>query len=186
VRRRLLELMQSEDSASGVARKLGLPRQRVRYHVKELERLGLLRHVRDQRRGNCVERIVQATARRYLISPEMLGKLGLDPKLVQDRFSSTYLLATASRTLREVTALQDAAAKAEKKLPTLTLEAQVRFASPEEQSRFAEELAGQFATLVEKYHAAGPAPGRDFRFVVSGYPAPAGKAKRKGETGHER
>lgn len=117
VRRRLLELMQSEDSASGVARKLGLPRQRVRYHVKELERLGLLRHVRDQRRGNCVERIVQATARRYLISPEMLGKLGLDPKLVQDRFSSTYLLATASRTLREVTALQDAAAKAEKNFP---------------------------------------------------------------------
>jgi hypothetical protein len=109
--------MQSEDSASGVSRKLGLPRQRVRYHVKELERTGLLRHVRDQRRGNCVERIVQATARRYLISPEMPGKLGLDPKLVQDRFSSTYLLATASRTLREVTALQDAAAKAEKNFP---------------------------------------------------------------------
>jgi len=175
VRRRLLELLQSPDSSTGVARRLGLPRQRIRYHVKALEKVGLLRHVRDQRKGNCVERVVQASAQRYVISPEVLGSLGLDPKLVRDRFSSSYLIAVASQTVRDVTVLQEAAARARKALPTLSLQAEVRFRSPMDQSRFAQELSAHFARLVEKYHAA---EGRHFRFIISGYPAPR-KRRRK-------
>jgi hypothetical protein len=38
LRRRILEHLQEQDSAAGVARALSLPRQRVTYHVRELER----------------------------------------------------------------------------------------------------------------------------------------------------
>ncbi len=41
-RMKLLELLSEPDSASGLARKLGAPRQRVNYHVQLLEKEGFL------------------------------------------------------------------------------------------------------------------------------------------------
>lgn len=177
VRAQVLEMLRSADSATGVARKLGLPRQRLRYHVKELERLGLIEHVEDRRKGNCVERLMQATARHYLISPEAVGRLGVDPEAVRDRFSSDYLIAITGRTLQEIIRLRAGADEAGKKLPTLTLDTEVRFASPAAQGAFAEELNDMLATLIRKYHRPRATTGRSFRFVASGYPAPANENK---------
>ena len=42
LRLEILACMREPDSAAGVARALGLPRQRVNYHVVELEKAGLL------------------------------------------------------------------------------------------------------------------------------------------------
>jgi DNA-binding transcriptional ArsR family regulator len=173
VRSQVLEMLRSPDSATGVARKLGLPRQRLRYHVKELERHGLIEHVEDRRKGNCVERLMQATARRYLISPEAVGGLDMDPEVVRDRFSSDYLIAITGRTLQEVTRLRVGADQAGKKLPTLTLDSDVRFANPAAQGAFVEELGDMLATLIQKYHRPRAASGRSFRFIATGYPAPA-------------
>ncbi len=172
VRSRVLELLRSPDSATGVARKLGLPRQRLRYHVKELERHGLIKHVEDRRKGNCVERLMQATARRYFISPEAFGGLSMDPAVVRDKFSSEFLIAIAGRTLEEVARLRAGADEAGKKLATLTLDTEVRFASPASQGAFAEELSDVLAALIRKYHRPRVTSGRNFRFVATGYPAP--------------
>lgn len=177
-RLRILGALREPGSAAGVARTLGLPRQRVGYHVRALEKEGLLRLVTEQRKGGTFERLVQATARAYVVSPEALGALGATRAEVQDRFSSAYLLAATSRTLRDVGNLQVRAAEAGKKLPTLTLETEVRFATPEEQTAFAAEVTEAIAQLAAKYHQPQAAEGRDFRFVFAGHPAlrPAGAA----------
>ena len=57
--------------------------------------------VAERRRGNCTERVVRATARRYVISPEVLGELGGEPEGPRDHFSSTYLVAAAARAIRD-------------------------------------------------------------------------------------
>src|SRR5262249_55626337 len=120
-RRDLLAHLQTPDSAAGLARRLGLPRQRLNYHLRELEREGLVELVEERRKGNCVERVVRATARSFVISPDALGAAGVDTDAPADRFSAAYLLASAAGLLRDVAAL-DARAKAEKKrLATLTL-----------------------------------------------------------------
>jgi len=184
LRLRILETLREPDSAAGVARRLGLPRQRVGYHVKELERGGLLRHVEDRRRGNCVERVVRATARHYLVSPAAMGGVGADPTTMRDRFSGAYLIAVAGRTVREVASLQESARRAGKRLPTLSLDVEVRFADPSSQHGFAEELSNAVAALVAKYHDQAAPDGRAFRFTVAGYPAPAGVASDAGAAGH--
>src|SRR5688572_5686759 len=74
-RLRMLELLATPDSAAGLGRKLGLPRQRVNYHLRELEKHGLVDLAEERRKGNCVERVFRATARAYVISPEVLGAL---------------------------------------------------------------------------------------------------------------
>src|SRR5215204_4943930 len=78
VRRRIVELMREPNSASGVAQATSLPRQRVAYYVKDLERQGLLWLVAERRKGNCVERMLQSSARHYVLAPKVLGNLAVD------------------------------------------------------------------------------------------------------------
>lgn len=173
VRRRLLAELDQPDSAAGLARRLGLPRQRINYHLRELEKDGLVEPVEERRRGNCVERLVRATARGWVISPAALGPLAADPATVEDRHSSAWLVALAARALREVAALRDAAAQAGRPLPTLGLETEVRFATAADRAAFTAELVQRTAELVARYHTDTAPGGRRFRLIVGGWPAPA-------------
>jgi DNA-binding transcriptional ArsR family regulator len=170
-RMRLLAELASPDSAAGLARRLGMPRQRVNYHLKELERAGLVELIEERKKGNCTERLVAATARSYLIDPAVLGSLGADPARVEDRFSSAYLVALAARTIREVAELRGRAERAGKKLATISAQAEVRFASAADRAAFAEDLANAVAQLVHEYHDEAAPEGRLYRFVLGGYPA---------------
>jgi DNA-binding transcriptional ArsR family regulator len=171
LRMRLVEGLREPDSAAGLARRLRLPRQRVNYHLRELEKQRLVELVGRKRRGNCTARILRATARAYVISPAALGGVAADAASVKDRFSAAYLLAVTAGTLRDVAELDERAQKAGKRLATLTLETEVRFASAEARAAFADELAGAVARLVSQYHDAQAPAGRAFRFVVAGHPA---------------
>jgi len=172
VRLRLVEALgEGGDSATGVARRLGLPRQKVNYHLRELERLGLVGLVEERRRGNCLERIVRARATTYAMDPSMLGALSPDPADEPDRRSAAHMIAVAVRTIRELGELLRRAARAGRKLSTLTIDAQVRFASAGDQAEFGEELARAVARLVSKYHDERAPNGRTFRVVACAYQA---------------
>jgi DNA-binding transcriptional ArsR family regulator len=171
LRLRLLEALQAPDSATGLGRRLKLPRQKVNYHLRELEEAGFLRLVEERRKGNCTERIVQATSRHYLISPEVLGALGDSPEAAGDRFSSAYLVATAASLIKEVAVLRRRAARAGKRLATLTIQADVRFTSAADQAGFAEELGQAVTRLVAKYHDDQAPRGRLYRLVAGVHPA---------------
>lgn len=171
LRLRLLEGLREPDSAAGLARRLRLPRQRVNYHLRELEKQRLVELVGRRRRGNCTARLLRATARAYVISPAALGGVAADPEAVRDRFSASYLMAVAARALEDVAGLEARARQAGKRLATLTLETEVRFASAAARARFADELAGALARLTAKYHDGGAPGGRAFRFVIAGHPA---------------
>lgn len=176
LRLKMLERLAEPDSASGLARQLGLPRQKVNYHLRELEKGGFVGLVEERRKGNCIERLYRATARFYVIDPAVLGELGADPEKVQDHFSSAYLVAVAAKTIRDLGVLRMRAEKAGKRLATFTLQTELRFASAGERSAFAEELANEVARLVAKYHNDQAAGGRSFQFFLGGYPALAAKS----------
>ena len=175
MRLRILDALREPGSASTVARQLGLPRQKVNYHLRELEKAGFLEEIEQRRAGNCIERIVRAKATHYLINPEILGSLAADGGSVEDRFSSAYLIALAAETIRDLAALQQRAAKAKKRVATFALQTDVRFATAEERRAFTEELANAVARLVAKYHDGETPGGRAFRFTVGAYPAMAKK-----------
>lgn len=174
LRRRLLgELGRTPDSAVGLARRLGLPRQKLNYHLRALERAGFLELQEEHQRRGCVERRLRVAARAFVIDPALLGALGGDPSAVQDRFASSYQIATAARLLRELAELTRGAERARKTLPTITLEGEVRFANAERRAAFAEELASILAGLVQRYQDDSPGS-RAFRLVLAGHPAPKG------------
>lgn len=176
LRRRILEALRQPDSASGVARRLDLPRQKINYHLRDLEKQGLLELVEERRRGNCVERVVRATARAYVISPEAVGAFAADPHEIQDRFSSSCLVAAAARAINDIGTLRQRAEAAGKRLGTFTLEGEVRLASAARRKEFMEELTREVVRLTARYHDEDSPGGRRFRFILAGYPS-VGKEK---------
>ena len=170
LRRRILEALRTPDSASGLGRRLGLPRQKLNYHLRLLEKASLVEMVEERRRGNCVERVLRTTAGHFIIDPAALGSLAADPDRIPDKLSATYLLALAARTIQDLAVLREQAANAGKRLSTFSLSTEIRFASSERRNAFAGELAAAVATLVEKYHDGSAEGGRLFRLVAGAYP----------------
>jgi DNA-binding transcriptional ArsR family regulator len=164
-RLRLLEQLTKPDSAAGLARRLRIPRQKVNYHLRELEREGFVELCEERRKGNCIERMVRATAREFLVAPHA-GKAS-----VADRFSAAYLVSTAARAIRDLATLCLRAGRAGKRIATLTLETEIRFASAESRAAFAEELTASIAQLAAKYHNERAEGGRRFRLIAASYPA---------------
>jgi DNA-binding transcriptional ArsR family regulator len=178
MRLRILEELSQPDSAVNLARRLKTARQKINYHLRELEREGLVELVEERKKGNCVERIVKATARSYLVGAEAIAQLaGQDPEALHDRFSSAYLVAATARTLTDVAALRARADAAGQRLATFTAETEVRFASAEARARFFSELSDGLARLVARYHDATAAGGRSYRLVVGAHPARSKKEK---------
>lgn len=171
IRLELLKNLREADSASGLARRLGLPRQKVNYHLRELERGRLVELVEERQRRGCTERRVRITARAFVVSPTLLGELSREPVPSRDRFSSAFLVDRAARLVDEVGRLRRAAEAAEQTLITATLEAEVEFESPAALKAFAEELAVQVARLAERHRAPPGNEGRRYRFVMGAHPA---------------
>ena len=183
LRRQLWERLQQPASATELAGELGLSRQAVNYHVRALERLGLLEVVGERQRRGFVERMLKAKARRLVVDPSVLetrGDLSLPSPAALDRHAAEHLAATAGRLVRDVAAMQAAADGAGRRLLTFTIEADVRIGSPAE----VEELATAVADAVEQAAATFDTPGgRHYRVVVGGHPAAGRRAKdtRQGE-----
>ncbi|MCQ9165909.1 helix-turn-helix domain-containing protein [Arthrobacter sp. STN4] len=171
IRARLLAELRTPASAAAVAARIGLPRQKVNYHLKELERHGLVQLVEEHRKGNVTERIMGAAARSFVISPAALPGVAPDPALEPNRLSARWMLAVAARLVRDVGALITGADRANKRLATFALDGELTFASAADRAAFIAELAAGTAQLVEKYHSATAAGGRKHRLVVALHPS---------------
>ncbi|WP_213450636.1 ArsR/SmtB family transcription factor [Rhizomonospora bruguierae] len=170
-RARLLAQLAEPASASALAERVGLARQKVNYHLRELERHGLVELVEERRKGNMTERVLRATAASYVISPVALAAVAPDPGRAPDRLSARWLLALAARLVRDVGTLITGAARANRPVATFAMAGEVRFASAADRAAFADELARTVSTLVSRYHDENAAGGRTHRVVVAIHPA---------------
>ena len=150
LRRMILDELDEPASAAEVARRLGVPRQKVNYHLRVLESEGLAEPVDERRRRGFVERRLRA--------------------VLPDRFSSAYLVALASRLAEDVATLRTRAADAGQRLATVALETEIRFASPADLRAFSEELANEVARLSAKYDRPDLARSRAHRVVAATHP----------------
>jgi DNA-binding transcriptional ArsR family regulator len=90
-----------------------------------------------------------------------------------DRLSSNYLIALAARVVRDVSDLGKRAAHAGKRLPTLSIDTEVRFKSAADRAAFSKDLTAALNSLISQYHDASAPSGRAYRLVVVGHPVPS-------------
>jgi DNA-binding transcriptional ArsR family regulator len=171
IRSRLLAELAVPSSATALGARIGLPRQKVNYHLRNLEEHGLIELAEERKKGNVTERIMRATAISYVITPAALPTVRPDPARSPDRLSASWLLSLAGRLLQDVGELITASARASKPLATFALDGEIRFASAADRAAFAEDLSNAALALVSRYHSESAAQGRDYRLVIAIHPS---------------
>ena len=165
VRALLLGELAVPASAAGLAARVGIARQKVNYHLKALEAHGLVALSEERRHGGITERVLQASAASYVVSPAAVSASAADPDANADHLSAGYLVALAGRLVREVGALARRAAGT--RLPTLTIDTQIGFRSAADRAAFADDLTAAVLDLAARYHHDD---GHPHRLVVAAHP----------------
>ncbi|WP_211225447.1 ArsR/SmtB family transcription factor [Amycolatopsis nigrescens] len=167
LRRRLLTRLRTPASAPELAAELEMPRQRVGYHLRQLEDAGLVELVEQRQRRGCVERVLRATADAFVVDPAVLDRH--TERRSDDRHAAEHLIDVASRTVRDLARMQAAAERQDTRLLTFTLETEVRFGAPADVHTFTEALADAIAGVVAAFDTP---EGKPYRLIGAGHPAP--------------
>src|SRR5262245_33119241 len=170
IRTRLLSELRQPASASELAVRFEMPRQKVNYYLRTLESAGLVSVAKTRKWGGLTERLVVARAASFVVSPKALGPIGADPAMEVDRLSASYLIALAARVVREVSSLIRGALKAKKHLATLSIDIVIRFRSAGDRAAFTAELTSAINRLVAKYHDEAAPGGRSHRLLLMAHP----------------
>ncbi len=115
LRRRLLAALAEPASATELAARLGLSRQKANYHLRVLERAGLVELVELRQRRGCTERLVRASADAFVVDPSVMSR-ATDPLVTRDAFAAEHLVAAAGRTVGDVSRMRAAANEQGKRL----------------------------------------------------------------------
>ena len=174
MRSRLLAELREPASAAALAARVGLSRQKVNYHLRQLESHGLVEMAGTRAWGGLTERLLVATAAGYVVSPAAMGAAGSDPARARDHLSAAYVVALAARVVREVGGMARSATRQRRRLPVFGLDAAIRFRTPSDRAAFADELTAAVTRLTSKYHDERAPNGRWQRLTVAIHPVPKG------------
>jgi DNA-binding transcriptional ArsR family regulator len=150
-RLRILDALRSPDSAAGVARTLGEPRQRINHHVRELAKAGLLVEAGERRKGNFVEQLYESTAGTFVVSPRLTWGDGARLRAIADQVSLQHLVEVGERLQHDAAHLLDRAAFDGEEVAAVAVEATVRFPDAEARAAFLDEYLALVARLVEQH-----------------------------------
>jgi DNA-binding transcriptional ArsR family regulator len=157
-RLRILDVLRTPDSAAGVARALGEPRQRINHHVKELARAGLVLPAGERRAGNFVEQLYESAAGTFVLSPRLTWGDGARVRALADQLALRHLVEFGERLQRDAAGLLDRAAFDAEEIPSASVEATVHFTDAAARARFLDEYLALVGDLIERHATAtGPA-----------------------------
>jgi DNA-binding transcriptional ArsR family regulator len=167
MRSKILEGLRTPDTAAGLARSFGRSRQSVRYHLKALERVGLIEHAGERRKGNFVEQLYQAIATRFIVSSEFASNPKQLASVFRDQASLSQLVELGERLQRDAAGLIELAASEGRVIPSASVESEVRFKDEAMRSAFMSEFIPMLKVLLAKY---GGSDGPAYRVALVTYP----------------
>ena len=169
VRLRVLEALREPASAATAARAVGQPRQNVNYHLKELERAGLVEKVGERRKGNFIEALYRAVAPTIVISPRAAWAHPRRLDALREQLSLENLVVFGERIGRDAAVLLDRAAFDGEEIASVAVEAEVHFDSEDTRAQFMEEYLRAVGPLLRTY---GSRRGRTYCVALAAYPHP--------------
>lgn len=163
----ILDALRTPGSAAGAARALGETRQKVNHHVKALLDAGLLRPEGERRNGNFVEQLYQSVASSFMVSPRLACGGDRRVDALRSQVPLEHLTELGERVQRDAIELLDRAAFDGEEIPSLSVEASVRFPDEASRAAFMEEYLDVLEPLLRKH---GAREGGAFRVVTAVYP----------------
>jgi DNA-binding transcriptional ArsR family regulator len=168
LRLQILAALRDEGSATSVARTIGATRQNVNYHLKELERVGLVVSTGERRRRNLVESLFRAAGNAFVVSPRTSWGEG-QLRALRDQVALEQLVELSERLGRDAAALLDSAAFDGAEIPSACVEVTVHLAEQRDREQFLKEYLKAVLPILRKY---GRASGNEYRVSFAVYPSP--------------
>ncbi len=163
----ILDALREPGSAAAAARSIGEPRQKVNHHVKALLDAGLLRSVGERRNGNFIEQLYQSVAGSFMVSSRLA--LGGDRRAeaLRAQMPLEHLTRLGERIQHDAIELLDRAAFDGEEIPSLAIEATVRFPDAASRAAFMEEYLDMLKPLLRRH---GARKGDGYQVVAAIYP----------------
>jgi DNA-binding transcriptional ArsR family regulator len=176
LRMELMQLLAEPRTCTELAAALKLTPQKAYYHVKVLEKAGLVDRVAERKVKGISEGIYRAAGDSVWISPELTAKLG-GGRQVRRQVALGQLGELAGLVMEDARALA-----AEPDAPVMTVNAAIELASPADRKSFMEDVQEAIHQIARLYGASGELvdEGENYRLVLACYRQP--EPKRDGES----
>lgn len=145
----LLRAMAEARTCPELAEQFGRSPQQIYYHIKALEKAGLVEKVAEKRVRGTVEGHYRAAARSYWLDSRLVGEVGSE-RQAKDQLSLRFLMSLAQDIHDEVGRLGHDSAVG-KDVPSLGLSANIYLPDGRRRAAFLQEVQQTFQTLAEKY-----------------------------------
>jgi DNA-binding transcriptional ArsR family regulator len=178
LRLRILEALRAPASAAAVARTIDASRQNVNYHLKELERVGLVSKVGERRARNFIETLFQASATAYVVSPRAAWGDERRMRAVADQVSLERLVELGEELSRDAAILLDRAAFDGEEIASASVDVEVMLADEEQRAAFIDEYLAAVTPIARRY---GQRDGSRYRLRLAVYPYPHATTTREDE-----
>ncbi|MBZ0279514.1 MAG: helix-turn-helix domain-containing protein [Anaerolineae bacterium] len=174
----LLKRMDEPRTCPDLARAFDTTPQKIYYHVKALEKAGLVEKTAEKRVRGAVEGYYQARARSYWLAPKLVGQIGGE-KTARDQTSLRFLLSLAEEIHNDVGRLGQSSAEGTN-VPSMGMSAHVYLPDGERRAAFLSDVQQMFQTLARKYgippdDADDELIGQAFRLILACYPSDSDK-----------
>jgi len=156
-------------SCPELAGELSETTQKIYYHVKILEKAGLVAKVDERRTRGIMEGLYQASAHSYWVSTGLVGRVG-GARRARDEMSLGFLLTLAEEIQTDVARLGERSG--EQEIPSLGLSARIELADVRERAAFRRDVHELFEALAEKYgkHREDDSASETFQLSLVCYP----------------
>jgi DNA-binding transcriptional ArsR family regulator len=145
----LLKRLDRPRTCPELADMLGDSAQKIYYHVKALEKVGLVEKVDEKRVRGVVEGYYQAVARSYWLAPQLVGEIGGE-RMTSNQISLRVLLDLAEEIHDDIGTLANKASTG-KDVPSLSLSAHIYLPDGSRRAEFLQEIQTIFQNLARKY-----------------------------------
>ncbi|RUS48001.1 helix-turn-helix domain-containing protein [Cohnella sp. AR92] len=167
MRAEILQLLAEPASASELGRQMNEKAQKLNYHLKSLEKVGLIRRCGSRQVKNLIEVLYRAVARSYVI-PDSFGWSEDLTQRMKDQGALRQLVNVSERIRTDALRLMEVSDE-EGEVPSAVLETDLHLPDERTRERFLADYADAVRTVVRKYQAQGSAEG-GFKAILAVYP----------------
>jgi DNA-binding transcriptional ArsR family regulator len=174
LRLQVLVQLDAPRSCAEIAEALRESPQKIHYHVKVLERAGLVEKVAERRVRALAEALYRATARSFWLSPKLVDRIG-GPRRARDAASLEHLLGLAEELPLHLSVLAQHVAEGHE-IPSLGLTADVDLADRSRRAAFLRDVEESIRAIATRYARNGSTPSggarEGYRLLLACYPHP--------------
>lgn len=168
MRTQILGLLSTPASASEIARNMKEIPQRVNYHLKALEKVGLVQMVGKRHVRNLVEVLYQSVAKSFILA-DSLGWDAETIKKIKDQSSLSHLVSLAETIKKDVLILMEKSDD-KQEIPSANLQFQVNLESKEKRNSFVKDYVTAVKELINQYQVAPSETKEVYKVLLTIYP----------------